>query len=386
MQFELATAEKIIFGPVTLNSIGENARSLGKRVLIISGAPPDISDRLRHLLAVEHLSTSSIIVDREPTVEGVGDAIKSARHASADLVIGIGGGSAIDTAKAVAALLTNPGEITDYLEVVGSNKPLKIPSVPVIAIPTTAGTGAEVTKNAVIGSPAHQVKVSLRGQYLLPRIALVDPELTLGLPPDITGLTGLDALTQLIEPYVSNKSNPFTDALCVDGIKRVASSLLTAYNDGNDLQARENMSLASMFSGLALANAKLGAVHGFAGAIGGVIPAPHGAICACLLPLVMEANVKALMDRFPDHPALARYATIGKLLTGHPAATSRTAIRWVRDISLQLKIPPLSNFGIATEQFPLIIEKAMNSSSMKGNPVTLSELELRNILQRSLSS
>lgn len=210
------------------------------------------------------------------------------------MVIGLGGGSVLDAGKAIAALVTNLGNVFDYLEVIGKGQPLVNAPLPFIAIPTTAGTGTEVTRNAVLGSPAHGVKVSLRSPMMLPSLAIVDPELTYGLPPEITASSGLDALTQLIEPFVSVKANPMTDAICREGIRHAAKSLRTVYHNGADASAREGMSLASLFGGLALANAALGAVHGFAGPLGGMLNAPHGAICAKLLPLVMEVNIKVL--------------------------------------------------------------------------------------------
>ena len=292
----------------------------------------------------------------------------------------------MDTAKATAGLVTNPGEVTDYLEVVGLNKTLANPPLPLIAIPTTAGTGAEVTRNAVIESVEHHVKVSLRNPYLLPKVALVDPELTKCVPPHITAYTGLDALTQLIEPYTCNHPNPLTDALCKEGITRIAHSLPRAYDDGDDRSAREAMSLASLFSGLALANAKLGAVHGLAGPIGGEIPAHHGAICARLLPEVIEANVNAMRERSPANPALDRYSEIGRLLTGNYSSNAEDTIRWVRDICKHTEIKPLASYGLVEGQFPAIIEKAIKSSSMKGNPITLSVDELRSILGKSLQN
>jgi len=384
MQFEFATAAKIVFGAGKINSIGTLIEDYGNRVLIITGAPQSISEKLLNLLNLSEANRCLIKIDFEPTVSVVREVVERARKISPNLVIGIGGGSALDTSKATAALLTNPGDVTDYLEVAGLNKPLIHPSLPLIAIPTTSGTGSEVTRNAVIGSPLHHVKVSLRSHHLLPRIALIDPELTISVPPCITASTGLDALTQLIEPFTSNSPNPLTDALCLEGIRRVAHSLSQAYDYGKDLHAREDMSLASLFSGLALANAKLGAVHGLAGPIGGQIPAPHGAICASLLPHVMAANISALTDRYPDYPSLERYAMVGRLLSGNPDANAETAIQWVQNFCLHAKIQSLSTFGLTESHFSTIIEKSLKASSMKGNPITLTENELRNILQRSL--
>ena len=242
-------------------------------------------------------------------------------------MIGLGGGSAIDAAKAIAALAANGGDPLDYLEVVGRGRSLTQPSLPCIAIPTTAGTGAEVTRNAVLASPEHGIKASLRSATMLPRLALVDPELTYSLPAAVTASTGLDALTQLIEPFTSSKANPLTDALCREGMMRAARSLRTAYEDGRDAAAREDMALASLFGGLALANAGLGVVHGFAGPVGGTFHAPHGAVCAAFLPHVMAVNARALRTRQPGSAALARYDEIARILTGQSCRPGR---RWHR--------------------------------------------------------
>jgi len=384
MQFEFSTVAKIIFGAGKLNSIGALLEEFGARVLIVSGAPVELSDRLLNLLNLHGIHCSLLKIDLEPTVDVIREVVGLVRRELPSLLIGIGGGSALDTAKATAALSTNPGDITEYLEVIGLNKPLINPSLPLIAIPTTSGTGSEVTRNAVIGSPEQHVKVSLRGPYLLPRIAIVDPELTISLPPSITATTGLDALTQLIEPFTCSSPNPLTDAFCLEGIQRIARALNQAYDDGSNLHTREDMSLASLFSGLALANAKLGAVHGLAGSIGGEIPAQHGAICASLLPNVMAINISALINRSPGHPTLDRYIKVGKLLSGDPTATADTGVQWIQTFCQHANIQPLSSFGLTETHFFKIIEKALKASSMKGNPIILTKDELRNILQRSL--
>jgi alcohol dehydrogenase class IV len=241
-----------------------------------------------------------------------------------------------------------------------------------------------VTRNAVLGSPEHRLKVSLRSPLLLPRIALVDPELAYDLPPGITASTGLDALTQLIEPYVCSRANPMTDALCIEGIRRVARSFRRAVENGRDAAAREDMAVASLFGGIALANAGLGAVHGFAGPIGGMFPAPHGEICAALLPQVMEINPRALRSRQPSSEALRRYEEVARLLTGKATASTDDGEKWVRQLVTDLKIPRLSSFGIKREHFPELIEKAANASSMKPNPIVLTPEELTQILERAL--
>ena len=307
-----------------------------------------------------------------------------ARANHCDLVISLGGGSVIDAGKAIAAMLTNPGEVLDYLEVVGRNQLLSISPAPFIAIPTTAGTGTEVTRNAVLASPAHQVKVSLRSPLMLPRVALVDPRLTLDLPPAITAASGLDALTQLIEPFLSCRANPMTDVLCVEGIRRAARSLRRVFEDGRDLEARENMSLASLWSGMALANAGLGAVHGFAGPIGGMFPAPHGAVCAALLPHVTAVNLRALQQRQPDSELLTRFEELGRLLTDKPTATAEDGVRWLESLVRDLQIPGLGSYGITPDHADELVQKATAASSMKGNPLPLTADEMKQALLAAL--
>jgi alcohol dehydrogenase class IV len=307
-----------------------------------------------------------------------------ARESGCDLVVGVGGGSVLDTGKAVAALVTNRGQLLDYLEVIGGGQPLEQAPLPYIAIPTTAGTGAEVTRNAVLASPEHRVKVSLRSPLMLPRLALVDPELSHSLPPEVTASTGLDALTQVMEPFVSKRANAMTDALCREGMRRAARSLQRAYQHGDDPAAREDMALASLFGGLALANAGLGAAHGFAGPLGGMFHGPHGAICARLLPHVMTANVRALQERDPQSAALDRYHEIGRILTGDEGASAEDGVAWVREICQVLQVPPLSSYGMTTADLTSVVEKSAAASSMRPNPIELTAEELRGILERAL--
>jgi alcohol dehydrogenase class IV len=255
--------------------------------------------------------------------------------------------------------------------------------LPYLAIPTTAGTGSEVTRNAVLASHEHRVKVSLRSPLMLPRTAIVDPELTYSLPPSITASTGLDALTQLIEPYTCSSPNPLVDAICREGIQRAARSLKRAYQNGSDVEAREDMSLAALFGGLALANAKLGAVHGFAGPFGGLFSAPHGMICARLLPFVVEANVRALQMRESNSPALKRYDEVAQLLTGRSTAGASEAIEWLHQLCADLNVAPLSQFSFTTNDIPQVIVQAQKASSMKGNPITLTDGELVRILSQA---
>jgi alcohol dehydrogenase class IV len=385
MRFEFATAARILFGTGTLTQTASAASQIGRRVLLVIGKSAQRAGRLIDSLTGSGLPVKLFHVESEPTVETALAGVEAARRVGCDLVVGLGGGSALDAGKAIAALLTNPGEPLDYLEVVGKGQPLVQPPAPYIAIPTTAGTGAEVTRNAVLAVPEKRVKVSLRSPLMLPRLAIIDPELTYGLPPDVTASTGLDALTQLIEPFLSNASNPLTDSLCREGIQRAARSLRKACQNGADPQAREDMCLASLFGGLALANAKLGAAHGLAAPLGGMFPsAPHGALCARLLPFVLETNLAALQERAPDSPTLARFDEIARLLTGKPKARAEDGLRWLKQVVKALKIPALKQYGIQTSDVPEIIAQAQKASSMKGNPIELSESELGGILAQAL--
>jgi alcohol dehydrogenase class IV len=381
MSFELSVPEKIVFGNGSLARLQQLVAGYGDRALIVHGGNPDRTWALQDLLAKSGVKTHFYSVPGEPTTEDIVKGVDEAKIRNVTFVIGIGGGSPIDGAKAIAGLATNAGNILDYLEVIGRGNPLTKPSLPCVAIPTTAGTGAEVTKNAVIASLEHQVKVSLRSPFLLPRLALVDPELTYSLPAKVTVATGLDALTQLIEPFVSIRANPATDGLCREGIPRVARSLLKAAQHGKDVQAREEMALASLFGGLALANAGLGAVHGFAGLIGGMFNAPHGLVCGILLQFVMEANIKALRLRAPGSIALSRYHEIGRLLTGSPRAIAADGLTWIKDLSKTLNVPTLSSLGIPKTAIPEIATKSAKTSSMKANPIELTAPELEEILE-----
>jgi len=288
------------------------------------------------------------------------------------VVVAIGGGSVLDAGKALAMLLTNPGDPLDYAEVIGPNRPITQSSAPLIAVPTTAGTGSEATRNTVLGSPAHGAKVSLRSPLMLPRVALVDPELALDLPPALTAATGMDALAQLIEPFVSCRANALVDALCRDGIPRVARALPRAFVQGDDLAARSDLALGALYSGMALANAGLGAVHGFAAAIGGAFPAPHGAICARLLPGVFAQNFQRLENESSGTSNLCKkFSEVARLLTGDPQATVADGTRWLEKLTELLHVPCLGGYGVTAAHLPKLVQQAQQASSMKGNPVVL---------------
>jgi alcohol dehydrogenase class IV len=379
--FEFATAGRIVAGAGRAAELPGMVAGLGSRVLVCTGADP-----ARHggLLAGLGLPAVVVTVDAEPTVELARAGAAAAREHDADVVAAVGGGSVIDLAKAVAMLLGNGGDPLDYLEVIGSGRKITQPAVPCVAVPTTAGTGAEVTANAVLASPAHGLKASLRSPLMIPRVALVDPELTVSCPPRVTAASGLDALTQCLEPLVSVRANPLTDGLAREGLRRAAAGLRAAYADGSDLGARADMAMCSLLGGLALANAKLGAVHGLAGVIGGTAVVPHGVACAALLAPVVEANVRALRSGQPGGPALGRYAEAARLLTGESAASIGDGLTWIRETVSLLAIPGLAAFGIGPQHADDVAAKAARSSSMQGNPVALTHGELRAIVLQAL--
>ena len=383
MNFEFATAGRILFGVGTLRDVGALAAGLGLRALVMEGR----SGRAEQLVSLLHgsgIATTSLRVAGEPTTAFVELAAEHARNERCELVVAIGGGSVIDAGKAVAALLTNLGPLRDYLEVVGRAQPLTERSAPLIAIPTTAGTGAEVTRNAVLMVEEERVKVSLRSPYMLPAVALVDPELTYTLPSSLTASTGLDALTQCIEPFVAPQGNPLTDSVAREGMHRAAGALRRAVRDGSDLEARSDMALASLCGGLALANAKLGAVHGFAAPLGGMFPIPHGVACARLLAPVVGVNVRALRARARTSPALERYDEAARILTGRPDARAEDGVACLRELVEELRIPRLAEYGVGERDVPRVVEQARRASSMQGNPIVLTDEEFAEILSTAI--
>jgi alcohol dehydrogenase class IV len=384
MRFEFATAGRIIFGPGTIGEIGDLAAAMGRRALLVTGKNVDRAAPVIEQLKVQGITITQFSIPGEPTTDLVLTAVDIARRGACEFVIGMGGGSVLDAGKVVAALLTNDGELMDYLEIIGGGQALSSKPATYIAIPTTAGTGAEVTRNAVLDSPQHRVKVSMRSPLMLPDLALIDPEITCSLPPEITAVTGLDAFTQLLEAYVSVQANPLTDGICREGLQRAARSLKKAYSDGKNIHARRDMSLASLFGGLALANAKLGAVHGFAGPLGGMYDAPHGALCAGLLPHVLDVNLKALQSRAPESRAINRYDEVARIITGRSTDRAAEGINWIQELCSQLQVPRLSEYGVRKEDLYTIVLKSKDASSMKGNPILLTEAELLEVLTKAL--
>ncbi len=381
--FEFITSDRIVFGIGAVEKTRSIAKKFGNHALLVFGGGSVPLEKIATLLDDAGISYTLFQVEKEPEVQTVQSGLSSAISSNCDFVIGYGGGSVLDTGKAISALMTNNGDILDYLEVIGGGKKIENPAAPMIAIPTTAGTGTEVTRNAVISSPEHNVKVSMRSPLMIPTVALIDPELTITMPPSVTASTGMDALTQVIEGYVSNKANPMTDALAIEGIKRGSRSLLQAYLNGNDLSARTDIALTSLFGGLVLGNSGLGAVHGFAGPIGGMFHAPHGAICASLLPYVMKYNAIELSKLDGYQHIQSKFRHIAKWVTRDSSARIEDGIEWIKDLADQLQIPGLREVGIKQTDFDRIIEKSKAASSMKKNPITLSESTLLAILKEA---
>lgn len=377
--FDLALPPRISFGAGRVADLPAVVAGLGSRLLVVTGATParvaEVIAPLREGADVLEVVT----VAGEPTIIDARAATAQGRALAADVVVAIGGGSAIDLAKATAMLLANGGDPMDYIEVVGRGQPIRRAPLPLVAVPTTAGTGAEVTANAVLGIPEHAVKASLRHPLMIPRHAVVDPELAFDCPPAVTAASGMDALTQCLEPYVSNRANIMTDSWARTGMMAAGRSLIAAYWDGADLAARTDMSLCSLLGGLSLANAKLGAVHGFAGVLGGMTDASHGALCAALLGPVCEANLA-----HADARLIGRFGHIAACLTGVPEATPEDGLHWIEHTCALLEIPSLSAHGFSDKDTDVVVARAARASSMAGNPINLPTDELAKIFRAAL--
>ena len=383
INFEFATASKIIFGNNSIEKVPDIVLSLGKNILLVTGKNIQRTELLAEKIRQKNAKALIFSVETEPTTDIIEEAVRLARAENCNIVVGLGGGSVIDSAKAIAAMVPNNGTLLDFLEVIGLGKPLIETPLPCIAIPTTAGTGAEVTKNSVIKSVEHKVKVSLRSDKMYPDFAVVDPVLTYSMSPSLTASTGMDALTHLLETFVSNRSNPFIDMICREGMRRISASLLNAFKNGNNINAREDMSMAGMLGGIALANSGLGAVHGLAGPMGGMYPISHGEICASLLAAVIEVNITAL-KRQNNFGILEKFSEIARVFSGNAEAKAEDGIESIKELVKKLNIPSLTTLGLTRDNFPELVANSKNSSSMKGNPVALNDDELYSILEKSL--
>jgi alcohol dehydrogenase class IV len=377
--FAIATPQRILFGRGEAAKAPALIAAFGPRGLIVHGASAARAAWLIDALRAAGIETLSLPCPAEPTLPMLEQALATARPFAPQWVTAIGGGAALDLGKALAALIPAPTSPLDHLEVVGKGLPLTTAPLPFIALPTTAGTGAEATKNAVIGLPDTIPnggrKVSLRDDRMLARLALVDPALTDHTPRATTLASGLDAITQVIEPFVSSKATPFTDAITAPAIAQGLTALKRLM-EGEDPAARDALAYTSLTGGLALANAGLGAVHGLAGVIGGLTPAPHGAICGALLAPVLRLN----RDRATGDVARRLdtvFARIAETLGGPAGTAPETLADWVRAAGL----PGLTAQGLPATLRDAVAQAALASSSMKGNPVPLTAADLTHALE-----
>jgi alcohol dehydrogenase class IV len=389
MEFEFLPTPHIFFGPKQFHKIGALAKELGSRLFIVASGSALNSPETRETFTVSTLKQDiefdTFLIKGEPTIKVIDAGVQKAKEFKANVIMGLGGGSAVDASKAIAGLFTNGGSARDYMEVIGKGSVITQPSLPIIAVPTTAGTGSEVTKNAVILAEKEKFKASIRSPLLIPRIVIIDPRLMCSVPPSVTATCGMDALTQLIESYTSNKSQPLTDSWALLGVRKSFNSLPRCYTDGQSLEARNDMALASLLSGFCLANAGLGAVHGFASPMGG-FKIPHGVICAALLKPTIEANINELKKVDLNSVTLRKYATLGEIVSekSYPSIDEahKALVSYLEKMTQELKIPALSKFGVYNSDIDIVVEKAMKSSSMRYNPIKLEKKVLMEILHQ----
>jgi len=391
--FELARLPSVSFGEGALQRVPEIAASIGARMLLLTGAESFRASRhwpvFSSALEQHGLTWDTCVVDGEPSPERIDEIVAKFHGSGVEVVVGIGGGSVVDAAKAVAGLLIPGNSVRDHLEGVGKGEPYLGPVVPWVAVPTTAGTGSEATKNAVLSVPGKGgFKRSFRDEALVARHAVIDPLLLESCPPELVAADGMDALTQLIESFVSVRSNPFTDALTTSALVAARHGLLPWYEDRDDVQAaRERMAYASWISGVALAQTGLGAVHGLASPLGAFFPVPHGVVCGTLVAAATQINVAAMRDRQPDNPALGRYARMHAVLAGSDRVDTEEGpeelVELLRDWTHRLELPRLGAFGVRGSDVDRVVE-ASRGSSMRTNPVELTDEEIAAILRERL--
>ena len=381
--FDVLCPTRVTVGAGTALEVRRWSESLGQRVLVVTGTAPTRHAELWSRLQMQGKELHFVSIGHEPTVNDADAAAEVGRAWEADWVLGVGGGSVIDAAKAAACLMRNPGPALDYLEVIGAGRPVERTSVPLVVIPTTAGTGAEVTRNAVLMSPAHRTKASLRSPFLYPTLAIVDPDMGRDAPRSVRVAAGLDALIQLIEPLTSRRAQPFSDALCREGLRRGGPAFQRVVDQPDDRNARLDMGVAALFSGFALAHAGLGAVHGMAGVLGGHLSgAPHGALCARLLPGVIVANRRRMAEE-PERKLWleCRYAEAAALILNHSAASADDLVTWGTESIERYGLPRLRDWGLAEGDFPAVISQAERASSTKSNPASLTGSDWEQVLR-----
>lgn len=386
--FSVARLPRIEFGSGRLATIPQLAGKYGSRTLIVTGAGSFLSSthwsRLSAGLVEAGISWQIEQIPGEPSPELVDRVVATHRASDIDCVLGIGGGSALDAAKAIAGLLQPGNSVMDHLEGVGPELPYLGPATPLIAVPTTAGTGSEATKNAVLSVQGNAgFKKSFRDDKLVAEYAVIDPDLLASCPPRVLAANGMDAFTQLLESYVSSKANPFTDALAISGMERVRDALLPWYEESAEVAPlRSDMAYAALLSGIALAQVGLGSVHGLAAPLGAFFPIPHGVVCGTLVAEATRVNIEVLKTRAPANPALAKYAKVGCLLAGRvmPEAEAQTALLAIlEDWTRRLCLPRLSEYGVRTEDVARIVAHS-RGSSMKTNPIALADAEIARIV------
>ncbi|MDA0147441.1 iron-containing alcohol dehydrogenase [Vibrio sp. LaRot3] len=378
--FQFMTSTRIIFGEGALQSSLSVLNQFGYSVLLVTGQNTSRASPLINYLKQQNMRYQHVAISGEPNITMVEETALSGRKFKPDMVVAIGGGSVIDMGKALAAIIPNQGDVYDYVEVVGRNVPLKTKPIPFIAIPTTASTGSEVTRNAVLRSGQDQVKVSLRSPDMLADVAIVDPTLTYGTDSYTSGRGAMDAFTHLMEAYVCGDPNPLTDMVCEEGLRRLSSAILAGCLQ-DDFKARSDLSFAAMLGGMAITNAKLGAAHGLASALGGKLAAPHSVITARLAPYVMQENIRAAQDA-GRADVLARYQKVAQILTGRTNACRTDSILWVNMMLDKLGLPKLNSFGVCSTSFDDVANDALKSVAIKGNPLPLTQERLTYILQQ----
>ncbi|NOH80470.1 iron-containing alcohol dehydrogenase [Vibrio sp. RE86] len=378
--FQFMTSTRIIFGEGALQSSLSTLNQFGYSVLLVTGKNLQRANPVIQYLKLQNMRYQHVAISGEPNITMVEETALAGRKFQPDMVVAMGGGSVLDMGKALAAIIPNQGDVYDYVEVVGRSVPLKSKPIPFIAIPTTASTGSEVTKNAVLRSGQDQVKVSLRSPEMLADVAIVDPTLTYGTDPYVSGRGAMDAFTHLMEAYVCGEPNPLTDMICEEGLRRLSQSVIAACMQ-DDHKARADISFAAMLGGMAITNAKLGAAHGLASALGGKLNAPHSVITARLAPYVMSENINAA-HRAGRNDLLHRYTRLAQVLTGRVNAHREDSVLWVRMMLDKLDIPALDEFGVCSTSFEQVAEDTLKSVAIKGNPLPLTEERLIYILEQ----